>query len=101
MRNSAVGANAIPIDATPKTEKADPKSKNSAEDITDRASNKYERAQSDQAGVHNPLLCTQAAAELFADRWERDIHDRAIQEGHERTEYCNPENKPLSMGQRR
>ena len=55
-----------------------------AEDVAERAADQDQRAERQQVGVRDPLLPGQPAAEIVANRGQRDVDRRGVQPGDER-----------------
>jgi len=50
------------------------------EEVAERSADQQERAEREQVGVDDPLLRREAAVEVSADRRQRDVHERAVEE---------------------
>ncbi len=64
-------------------DQSDPHHEHTAVGVRHRTGEQDQSAQSDEIRVDDPLLGGDAAAELTTDRGQRDVHDRAVEEGHE------------------
>ena len=54
------------------------------EDVAERAAHQDQRAERQQVRVRDPLLAGEAAAEVGADRGQRDVDRSGVETGHER-----------------
>ena len=98
MRKSGSGAAATAIEAMPKPTSPMRRTRMRPNaSLTDPAT-RMSAPEGDQVGVDDPLLGDQPAAELFLDRRQRDVDDRAVEERHERCEHGDPQHQPLRAG---
>jgi hypothetical protein len=67
-----------------------------AEDVAERASDEDQRAQRQQVGIDDPLLCRQPAAEVPLNGRQGDVDDRHVDGGDRRAE--NRGNQRESLG---
>ena len=68
------------------------------EDVAERAADEDQRAEGEQVGVDDPLLRREPAAEVGLDRRQRDVDDRAVDEGHRRAEDARDERPARQAG---
>jgi hypothetical protein len=66
------------------------------EDVAERPADQDQRAQGEQVGVGHPLLARQAAAEVRADRGQRDVDGGGIESGDKRAHDRREQGEPLA-----
>ena len=67
-----------------KTSDADDEHAPAADAVAEPAADEDERAEDEEVGVRHPLQAGEIGAEPLLDRGQRDVDDRAVDEGHRR-----------------
>ena len=79
----------------PEDDDAHPQHGQPAELIGDRACNEDQRAEREQIAVDDPLLQGKAAAEFAADRRQREVDHRPVEERDERGQHRDRDQRPV------
>jgi hypothetical protein len=81
-------------------EEADPREEKPAmtEQVAEPASQQKEAAERQQVCVHDPCERLLREPEVVADRRERDVHDRPVEDDHQIAEAEDEEREPASTG---
>ena len=66
-----------------------------AEQVGERSGKQDDRAESQQVRIHHPLLCGESATQLAPDRRERDRDDAPVEEGDERRQHGDRQDRAL------
>ena len=97
-RNSMLGATAHSTETSPKPRDAEREHAPLAEDVAERAADQDQRAERQQVGVRDPLLAGEAAAEVVADRGQRDVDRRRVEARDERSHDRREQRQLLASG---
>ena len=69
-----------------------------AEQVAEPAAEQQEAAEREDVGVHDPRERRLREAEIGADRRERDVHDRGVEDDHQIAEAQHIEREPAGAG---
>ena len=84
ISTSIVGASAQSIETDAEPADADREHAPLAVEVAERARDEDQRAERQQVRVRHPLLAGEPAAEVLADRRQRDVDDRRVEARDER-----------------
>ena len=68
-----------------------------AEQVGERAGGQQERGQGQRVGVDHPLDVREARVQIGRDLRQRDVHDRDVEQQHERRDADNQQRPPLTF----
>ena len=69
-----------------------------AEEVAEPTTEQQKAAEREDVGVHDPCERRLREAEIGADRRERDVHDRGVQDDHQIAEAQHVEREPATAG---
>ena len=70
----------------------------SPEQVCERTGSQQQRCERERVGVNNPLQVCEARPQPGLDLRQRDIHDRDVEQQHERSDTDSDESPPLTHG---
>ncbi|MEO3757539.1 hypothetical protein ABGB19_04490 [Mycobacterium sp. B14F4] len=68
-----------------------------AELVGDRTRHEDQRTEREQVAVQHPLLQGQSATQVTADGRQREVDHGTVEEGHERGQYGNRDQRPIGV----
>ena len=80
-----------------KIDEADHEHEPPADTVGERAAREQQRGERERVGVDHPLQVAEVGAEVALDRGQRDVHDRDVEQQHERRRAYGDQGPPLAV----